>query len=169
MIDATADATVDVTLFREIMSRLAAGVAIVTSTGADGAPQGLTATSVTSVSAEPPLVLVCVEHGSRTLAAIRSSRRFAVNLVHEAAEATAARFAAAHDDKFERSPWRPGRHGSPLLHEDTLAWAECVVDQEVEAGDHVIVIGRVEHGAVHAESRPPLTHFGRRFGGWAAR
>ncbi|MES1246123.1 MAG: flavin reductase family protein [Actinomycetota bacterium] len=153
-------------VFRELMGALAAGVSVVTTVDADGAPRGLTTTAVTSVSADPPLLLVCVGVHSRTLPAIRASGRFAVNVMHEWAEETAARFASKVEEKFVGSAWRPGRYGCPLLHEETLAWAECRVEQEVEAGDHVVLIGRIEHGGAAELEHGPLTYYRRRFGTW---
>jgi len=152
--------------FRQIMAALAAGVSVVTAVDAAGEPRGLTTTAVTGVSADPPLLLVCVAHDSRTLPAIRHSRRFAVNLMHAAAGETALRFASKAEDKFEGRAWRLGRHGSPLLHEDALAWAECRVEQEIEAGDHVVLIGSVEHGTAVEDELAPLTYFRRSFGTW---
>jgi flavin reductase (DIM6/NTAB) family NADH-FMN oxidoreductase RutF len=155
-------------VLREIMAGLAAGVSVVTSVGSDGEPRGLTTTAVTSVSAEPPLLLVCVSRESRTLPAIRHSGRFAVNVVHAEARETALCFASKLEDKFSGRAWRFGRLGTPLLHEDVLAWAECRVEQDIEAGDHVVFIGSIEHGAAHEDERPPLTYFRRRFGTWAS-
>jgi flavin reductase (DIM6/NTAB) family NADH-FMN oxidoreductase RutF len=154
-------------VLREIMASLAAGVSVVTTVGSDGQPCGLTTTAVTSVSAAPPLLLVCISRESRTLPAIRHSGRFAVNLVHAEARETALCFASKLEDKFSGRAWRYGRLGTPLLDEDVLAWAECRVEQEIEAGDHVVFIGGVEHGAAHGGERAPLTYFRRRFGTWA--
>jgi flavin reductase (DIM6/NTAB) family NADH-FMN oxidoreductase RutF len=153
--------------FRQIMAALVAGVSVVTSVDSDGEPRGLTTTAVTSVSLDPPLLLVCVAHESRTLPAIRHSGRFAVNLMHDTADQTALRFASKLEGKFEGRAWRFGRYGNPLLHEDALAWAECRVEQEIDAGDHVVVIGRVEHGLAVEGERAPLTYFRRRFGSWS--
>jgi flavin reductase (DIM6/NTAB) family NADH-FMN oxidoreductase RutF len=159
--------TSDVESFREVMAALAAGVAVVTTVDADGKPRGMTTTAVTSVSLEPPLLLVCAAHESRTLAAIRHSGRFAVNLIEAAACHVAVHFASKAPQKFGDSGWRTGRHGSPVLHEHVLAWAECRVEREIEAGDHVVLIGRVEHAAAVDDERAPLTYFRRRFGTWA--
>jgi flavin reductase (NADH) len=162
-----AAASIEETRFRRVMASLAAGVAVVTTIDLDGVPRGLTTTALTSVSLEPPLVLVCVGLESRTLPALRSSGRFAINLVHAAASELAARFASKAEDKFAESTWRPGVHGSPLLHEDVVAWLECRVEREIEAGDHVVFLAHVEHGDTHDTELRPLTYYQRRFGTWA--
>jgi flavin reductase (DIM6/NTAB) family NADH-FMN oxidoreductase RutF len=153
--------------FRQVMSALAAGVSVVTTLDSDGQPRGLTTTAVTSVSLEPPLVLVCVGWDSRTLPAIKASGRFAVNFISAAATGLAVAFASKAEDKFERARWRHGRHGSPILADDAVAWIECRVESEIEAGDHVVLIAHVEHGDLELEE-PPLTYFQRRFGTWAS-
>jgi flavin reductase ActVB len=162
-----APASIAETHFRRVMASLAAGVAVVTTVDAEGAPRGLTTTALTSVSLDPPLVLVCVGLESRTLPALRTSGRFAVNLVHASAVELAARFASKDEDKFAGSAWRPGVHGSPLLHEDVVAWLECRVVREIEAGDHVVLLGHVEHGDAADDELRPLTYYQRRFGTWA--
>ncbi len=164
---APAPTSIDAAEFRRVMSTLAAGVAVVTTIDADGEPRGLTTTALTSVSLDPPLVLVCVGLESRTLPALRHSRRFAVNLVHASALEIAARFASKEEDKFSASAWRPGLYGSPLLHEDVVAWLECRVEREIEAGDHIVFIAHVEHGNAQADELRPLTYYQRRFGTWA--
>ncbi len=153
--------------FRRVMASLAAGVAIVTTVDPDGEPRGLTTTALTSVSLDPPLVLVCVGLESRTLPALRASGRFAINLVHASAGDLAARFASKDEDKFAGSVWRSGVHGSPLLHEHVVAWLECRVEREIEAGDHVVFLGHVEHGDAQDDELRPLTYYQRRFGTWA--
>lgn len=159
--------SIEVDRFRSVMSALAAGVGVVTAFDADGVPRGLTTTAITSVSLEPPLVLVCVGWESRTLPAIKSSGRFAVNFVAAAAAHIAALFASKAEDKFEQARWRPGRHGSPILEDDAVAWIECRVESEIEAGDHVVFIGHVEYGD-SAPHELPLTYFQRRYGTWTA-
>jgi flavin reductase (DIM6/NTAB) family NADH-FMN oxidoreductase RutF len=159
---------VDPDTFRRIMSALAGGVAVVTTVDEDGEPRGLTSTAVTAVSLDPPLLLACVGRFSRTLPAIRYSGRFTVNLIESEAAPVAVRFASKDDDKFADAVWRPGRNGCPVLHGHAIAWAECRVEREVEAGDHVIFIGAVEHGAVGGHEQAPLTYFRSRFGTWAS-
>ena len=111
-------------LFVEIMASYPAGVAIVTTLDADGTPRGLTTTAVSSVSAEPPLLLVCVDLTSRTLPALRAGGRFVVNFLREGRSELARTFASKTEDKFEGVEWSPTAAGLPVLHEDALAWAD---------------------------------------------
>ena len=149
-------------LFVEIMASYPAGVAVVTTLDADGTPRGLTTTAVSSVSAEPPLLLVCVDLTSRTLPALRAGGRFVVNFLREGRSELARTFASKAEDKFEGVEWSATASGLPVLHADALAWAECVTVHEIEPGDHVILLGQVEEGAQRRRRRraahvlPPL-------------
>jgi len=153
--------------FFDVMASFPSGVAIVTTIGTDGEPRGLTTTAVSSVSARPPTILVCVDLGSRTLAALRANRRFVVNLVGQGRSQLCLRFASKADDKFDRVSWRLTDSGLPLLHEDVLAWAECSTVHDLEVGDHVILVARVEEGGVIADLESPLMYYRRSWGVWS--
>jgi len=153
--------------FFDVMASFPSGVAIVTTTTRDGVPRGLTTTAVCSISAEPPTVLVSVDLGSRTLAALRERRAFAVNFIGAARSDLCLLFASKEHDKFSEVRWQPGATGLPLLHEDALAWAECTTLQEVEVGDHVVLIAQVESGGVRPELDPPLLYYRRSWGVWS--
>ena len=153
--------------FFEIMASFPSGVAIVTTVTPDGVPRGLTTTAVSSVSAHPPTVLVCVDLSSRTLEALRARRRFVVNFVGRARSQLGLLFASKADDKFERVAWQPTSTGLPHLHEDSLAWAECCTMHDLEVGDHVILVARVEDGGVRPELEPPLMYYRRSWGVWS--
>jgi flavin reductase (NADH) len=157
---------VDRDTFVEIMASYPAGVAIVTAREADGTPRGLTTTAVSSVSADPPLLLVCVDLTSRTLPALRAGGRFVVNFLREGRGELARLFASKRDDKFEQVAWRPTASGLPVLAEDALAWAECVTVHELEPGDHVVLLGQVEEGAGAADEDAPLMYYRRSWGVW---
>ena len=153
--------------FFEIMASFPSGVAIVTTLDAQGAPRGLTTTAVSSVSAHPPTVLVCVDLGSRTLDALRARRRFVVNFMGQGRSQLCLLFASKADDKFDRVSWRPTKTGLPLLEEDVLAWAECCTMHDLEVGDHVILVARVEAGGVVPELESPLMYYRRSWGVWS--
>jgi len=157
---------VDRDTFVEIMASYPAGVAIVTTLDADGTPRGLTTTAVSSVSAEPPLLLVCVDLTSRTLPALREGGRFVVNFLREGRSELARLFASKEDDKFEHVRWQATASGMPFLAEDALAWAECVTVQELEPGDHVVLLGQVEEGGGAADEDAPLMYYRRSWGVW---
>jgi flavin reductase (DIM6/NTAB) family NADH-FMN oxidoreductase RutF len=137
---------IDTSEFRRVIGHLASGVTVVTTLDPDGAPCGLTASAVTSVSLRPTLLLVCVEKGADTLACLQSSGFFAVNVMAEGrGETLARRFAAsetAPSDKFTGVAFRGERTGAPVLDE-ALAWLDCTVTQQIEAGDHTVFMGEV--------------------------
>lgn len=147
-------------VFRDTMARLAAGVAVVTCAEEDGRPRGLTATSVTAYSADPPSVLVCVARQSRSYGALVGRQRFAVHLLAEGQEDVAADFARPDDAKFERHEWRAEADGVPVL-EGAMAVLHCLNERVVEHGDHAVVIGSVERAAL--TSSAPLVYFDRGF------
>lgn len=139
------------------MGRFATGVSIVTTIGADAAPAGMTANAVSSLSLDPPLVLVCADRGSRTLAAIKIAGVFAVNVLHEDQEELARRFATRGPKTFTGLDTVSGASGAPLLA-DCLAILDCRLEAMHDGGDHQILIGRVE-SAVVITDRPPLLFF----------
>jgi flavin reductase (DIM6/NTAB) family NADH-FMN oxidoreductase RutF len=149
--------------FVAIMSAFPTGVAIVSSVEPDGTPRGLTTNAVTSVSLEPPILLVCLDLTSRTLPAVRSSGRFAVNFMRADCEAVCRRFATKADDKFDHLTWARGVGGVPLLSGHAVAIAECAVQDELEVGDHAVVTGLVEGGSPPESTSEPILYFRRSF------
>ena len=152
--------------FFDVMASFPTGVAIVTTVDPDGTPRGLTTTAVSSVSAHPPTVLVCVDLASRTLAALRARRRFVLNFMAQGTSEACLLFASKADDKFDRVAWQPTDSGIPLLR-DVLAWAECCTMHDLEIGDHVILVARVETGGVVPEVESPLMYYRRSWGVWS--
>jgi 3-hydroxy-9,10-secoandrosta-1,3,5(10)-triene-9,17-dione monooxygenase reductase component len=138
--------------FREANSRFATGVAIVTALRQGGLPVGVTVSSYTSVSLDPPLVLVCLHRHCRVLEWIRRGGCFGVNILSAEQRELSARFASSIAERFESLLWYGGRTGVPLLP-DALATIECELSSAVPGGDHEILIGRVVHLAV-AEGDP---------------
>lgn len=142
------------------MGAFPTGVSVVTAAAPDGEPVGLTVNSLTSVSLEPLLVLVCIDHGAASHGPIIDSGAFCVNLLTEADQGVSNRFASSErEDRFVDLAWHPGPTGSPVL-DHALAWFDCRVHQTHVAGDHTIVVGRV----VACDERPaqPLVyHRGR--------
>jgi len=153
--------TVDSAAFRRVLSRLAAGVSVVTTIGPDGQKLGLTATAVTAVSADPPLVLVCLGSWARAVEPMSAHAPFIIHLLAAEQQPLAEHFATPQADKFAALPHDTGHAGCPRL-KDALAWIECVPHQLILAGDHTIVIGRVVALAGNDE-RAPLVYFRRRF------
>lgn len=140
--------------FRAIMGSFASGISVVTTLGEDGQPHGLTCSAVCSVSADPPLLLSCVKTPSSTLDAIRARGTFAVNFLDVQAREVSDLFASRTEDKFAEVKWDPGEAtGTPIL-DRTLAHAECRVHAINDAGDHVILIGKLIGGGVDTERYP---------------
>ncbi len=149
--------------FVAIMSAFPTGVAIVTTLDADGTPRGLTTNAVTSVSADPPILLVCVDRDSRTLPALVARKRFVVNFMRDDHEAVCRVFASKADDKFADVAWTAGRDGVPVLHEGAIAHAECETLDELVIGDHVVVTGLVVGGDAPAESDVPIVYVNKAY------
>ena len=117
-------------------------VTVVTAPG-NPEPAGATANAVASLSLEPPLMLVCLDHRSRTLGALRAAGRFAVNVLPAEGEDDARSFATAapHSEKWEGVP-ATERSGVPVL-DDALVWVVCELRDLLDGGDHTIVTGTV--------------------------
>ena len=149
---------VDAQVFRQALARHPAGVAIVTLRG----PAGLTVTSFSSASLDPPLVSFYIGHGSSNWPAVRAARHFAVSLMDHGQEAVAARFARKGADRFgPQTRWRPGPGELPLLAGATTHLI-CATHAQLTVGDHELVVGRVEH-AIIGSGEPPLLHHQGRF------
>jgi len=141
-------------VFLRACAQFATGVAIVSVLDSAGSPHGMTVNSFTSVSLEPPLVLVCIDHKARILEPLKNSEFFAINILRESQEALSRRFARPGEDRFGVVEWYPGETGAPLLP-GVLATLECAVFQRLAAGDHTILIGKVV-SAIRHEGRPLL-------------
>ena len=150
--------SVDSASFRRALSQLAAGVSIVTTVDQSGSKLGLTATSVTSVSLDPPLVLVCIDNRSRTIAALQVGMPFVVHFLAAGQEQLARRFASFMTDKFAGVEYRLTPSGCPRLA-GVLASVECLVQHGFPGGDHTIVVGRVVDIQVGAGDARPLLYF----------
>ena len=133
----------DPAAFKAAMRRLAAGVTVVTSRH-DATVNGMTATAVCSVSAEPPLVLVVVNRSSASHGVIARGRAFALNFLGDDQAQIASYFAGRDGKTFEAAPHRIGATGCPLL-EGCAAQLECLVETQHDQGTHTIFVGRVLH------------------------
>jgi flavin reductase (DIM6/NTAB) family NADH-FMN oxidoreductase RutF len=145
------------------MSHFATGVTIITAWDADHRPTGLTASSFTSVSLHPPLILVCVSEKAQSYPAIKAAGRFAVNNHAQGQEAASRRFAttttAPGEEKFAGREYRAGRLGLPVLAE-ALAQLECTVVHAYPGGDHTIFVAQVEAGEWCGDAgKEPLLYF----------
>lgn len=141
---------------RRVMGHFATGITIVTTRSADGTPYGLTANAFTSLSLDPPLCLVCVDRKAESFAHFYDSKVFTVNVLSRDQEDLSDRFAKSGGDKFTGVATDPGHHGAPCIA-GALATLECRITDTVEAGDHVIHVGRIEHVATGPGD--PLLYF----------
>jgi flavin reductase (DIM6/NTAB) family NADH-FMN oxidoreductase RutF len=155
----TAAAEISAAEFRHAVGHFATGVTVVTSVGPDGVPVGTTANAVSSLSLDPPLILVCFDRASVTLEAVRSHGAFAVNVLAAPQQHLSANFArrglAAAWDEVRH---RPGSTGSPRLH-GVLAVLECTVEHRLPGGDHEIVVGRVREVETAGDGVAPLLYW----------
>lgn len=142
--------------FRRVLSHFATGVTVVTTCDADARPTGLTASAFSSVSLDPPLVLVCVDDKAQSYGALRESGRFAVNILRFDQEAVSRRFASTRLDKFDGLTFRMSELGLPLI-DNALAQIECTTVNTHTEGDHTIFIGRVERA--HVGGGEPLLYY----------
>jgi flavin reductase (DIM6/NTAB) family NADH-FMN oxidoreductase RutF len=146
--------------FRLACARFATGITVSTALGADGTPHGFTANSFTSVSMEPPLVLICVDRRANVLRHFEQAKFFGVNVLAEDQEAISVRFAERGLDRFSSIDWYAGHTGVPLLG-GALARFECAIRQTIPAGDHTIILGEVLHA--DWEEGAPLLYYARRY------
>ena len=147
--------------FRDALGTFTTGVAFITA-APDGTPAGLIVNSLTSVSLQPPLVSFCPARSSLTWTRMRRARSFAVNVLASQHEPFATRATPAGADRFADVEWESGRHGAPLFT-DALATLECRIVAEHAAGDHSIVVGRVEDLRVSRVTNDPLVFFAGAF------
>jgi flavin reductase (DIM6/NTAB) family NADH-FMN oxidoreductase RutF len=145
--------------FRRVLGHFASGVTVVTTCDTDSAPVGLTVSAFASLSLDPPLILVCVDHKAQSYPAVRDRGRFAVNVLTRGQETVSRRFASTRLDKFDGVPHRISELGLPLLDE-ALVHIECTTVSAHVEGDHTIFVGRVERADVR-EGEPLLYYRGR--------
>jgi 3-hydroxy-9,10-secoandrosta-1,3,5(10)-triene-9,17-dione monooxygenase reductase component len=160
-VTAHAPSALDTRSFREAIGRFATGVAFVTA-APDGEPTGLIVNSLTSVSLEPPLISFCPARRSLTWSRMRRMEWFGVNVLRRQHERFVIRATPAGADRFAGLDWWLGRSGAPLLA-DAITTLECEIVAEHAAGDHWIVIGRVEDLRTSL-SKDPLVFFAGAFG-----
>lgn len=150
----------DSSVFRDVVGRFASGVTVIT-TNDDGRDFGMTASAMSSLSLDPPMILVCVNRSAASRQAISHARVFGVNILHEDQASLAVHFATPRADKFDALSVSRGALSCPRL-EGVLAWLECEVVEEVEGGTHSVFFGRVREAA--ARDGRPLAYFRGQFG-----
>ena len=149
----------DANELRRVMGMFATGVTVLTTRDAEGRPYGLTANAVTSLSLDPPLLIICIDKRAETHPHFFDSRCFVVNILSEEQSELSTHFATSGGEKFGTLPFSTNQDGVPVL-EGTLAHVECRIVETYEGGDHVIHIGEIQHAEVRG-GRPLLFFQGR--------
>lgn len=147
----------DARTLRDALGCFATGITIVTTMAPDGTPVGLTANSFTSVSLDPPLLLVCIANSAGSAPVLREAAHFGVNVLQIGQQPASNRFAGRGEDRFAATPWTPGETGVPLL-DGALGSFECRRHAVHDGGDHFILVGEVVR-AQFEPRRDPLLYF----------
>jgi flavin reductase (DIM6/NTAB) family NADH-FMN oxidoreductase RutF len=155
---------VDQAQFRQLLGRFATGVTVITARDPEGRPHGMTANSLASVSLEPPLLSVAIDHGAAMHALLLRAPSFAVNILSSHQEMVSRRFAVDREERFDGIGYQESPRGLILL-DGALAHIECERAATHEAGDHTILVGRVVAGMA-ADGRP-LCYFRGGYGALA--
>ncbi|WP_460999408.1 flavin reductase family protein [Streptomonospora sediminis] len=153
--------------FRTVMAEHAAGVVVVTAEAPHG-PIGMTATSFTSVSLDPPLVSFYIDDRSSTWPGLREAPSFAVNILGEGQREVAARFATRGVDRFAPpTVWQRGADGLPLIG-GAVGHVLCFKHDVLAVGDHWLVVGRVAQAGISRPAERPLVYHRGRYGRFSA-
>ena len=142
--------------YRKTLGKFVTGVTIITTCEKDGTPRGFTANSFTSVSLEPPLILICIGDFNEGLELFKNSEYFAVNILNEEQVDISNLFAQPVKNKFEEIKWSNSKFGVPII-KGALAWLECKNFDQKRSGDHLILIGNVKN--FHNEGGYPLAYY----------
>lgn len=159
------DPVIDSAVYRRVLGHYPTGVCVVTATLPDGQRAGMVVGSFTSVSLSPPLVGFFPDVSSSSWPQIESAGKFCVNILASDQRDLCRRFSAKGEDKFAGLTHRVSANGSPVL-DDVVAWIDCTLDKVHEAGDHYIVLGRVQELDI-IRPEQPLLFFRGDYGGFA--
>ena len=149
--------------FRDVLGAFCTGVTVVTAMSNDE-PVGMTCQSFSSVSLSPPLVLFCPAKTSRAWPLMQRAGHFCVNLLAAGQDDLSNRMASKGSDKFAGVDWSPSKTGAPLL-DGVLGWVDCTIHAVHEAGDHYVVIGKVQDLGF-GDVEDPLLFYRGRYGGY---
>ncbi|HMI40137.1 MAG TPA: flavin reductase family protein [Sphingomicrobium sp.] len=140
---------------RDALGCFATGVTVVTAISGDGVPVGLTVNSFTSLSLDPPLLLVCIAKAATCAKALIDAEYFAVNVLQNCQQPESIRFSTRAEDRFGTTIWSPGEYGAPVLQE-SLSVFECIAHAVHDGGDHHILVGQVVKASFDAQLDPLL-------------
>jgi flavin reductase (DIM6/NTAB) family NADH-FMN oxidoreductase RutF len=145
---------------RQILGKFLTGVTVVTTIDQHDVPVGFTANSFTSVSLEPPLVLVCLAQSAGLASVFRRASSFAINILSVEQEVISNSFARKDADRFAQVNWQSKVTGSPII-EGCAAWLDCEMYEKIIAGDHIILIGKIQ--GAEKTTRHPLGYYQGRY------
>lgn len=145
--DQPATVEFDAASMRRAMGQFASGVTVITTVSPEGNPAGCTVSAFSSLSLDPPLVLICIDRGRFMHQLLTNAPGFAVNVLGRDQRSLALTFAGSAPDRFVGVGTRTGRHGAPLL-DGAIAQLECDRESLLDGGDHTIVVGRVRSLAI---------------------
>ena len=157
---------IDGEAFRDVMGRFATGISVITTLEDDGAPAGITVSAMSSVSLDPPLVMVALARKRFITPLVAARGRYAVNVLRHDQQALSDCFAHAPvrpgREEFCGASWAPGPTGLPLL-DGTLGALECSVVQTFSVGDHELFIAEVDSLRIASDDGDPLLYFRRQY------
>ncbi len=159
---AVSDGEFDPRAFRNTLGQFCTGVVIATGC-VDGKPAGFAAQSFSAVSLDPPLVLLCPAKTSTSWPRLRDSGSFCINILSAQQKSVCDVFAQSGIDKFAALSWQAGMTGSPVL-DGVLAYVDCDLEAEHDAGDHTVVLGRVRDMKILDPAGSPLLFFRGAYG-----
>jgi 3-hydroxy-9,10-secoandrosta-1,3,5(10)-triene-9,17-dione monooxygenase reductase component len=148
----------DSAAMRTVLGHFATGVAIITAVDGDE-PVGMACNSFTSVSLDPQLVMFCAAKSSSTWPRIQAAQKWAANILAEDGEQVCRLFAQKGADRFAKIAYGTGRTGAPIL-DDAIAYVDCETVAEHDAGDHILVVGKVVELGYAPEGKPLLFYRG---------
>lgn len=145
---------------RQILGKFLTGVTVVTTLDENDTPVGFTANSFTSVSLDPPLILVCLARSAGLALVFGQANSFAINILSKKQEAISNDFASKKENRFSDTKWVKKSTGSPII-EHCAAWLDCKMHDKIIAGDHIILIGEIVEGEKSDSS--PLGYYQGRY------
>ena len=148
--------SIDPDAFRSLLGRFASGITVVTTVDETGRDVGMTVSAFSSVSLDPPLVVICVARDASVFNELTAAHYVVVNILAAEQESLSRRFAGPVSDRFDGLGYSRAKTGAPIL-DDVLAWCECRVVHRHEAGDHLLLVAEAERGAVR--DHKPLLYY----------
>lgn len=155
--------SVNISNFKEVMSKLITGVTVITTSDAKGQNYGFTANSFTSLSLEPTLILFCISKNSISNQNIRAIKKFAINILTHNQQDLALKFASKNSNKFQDTSFHLSPNNQCPILENIAAYLECNLGNIYDGGDHDIIIGEVI-GFNYYNNPKPLIYYNHKFG-----